>query len=413
MAMTGRPLQLWRKLGPVEILIAMYLAGPVITSLLNGDAIYVGDKVLPGVGIYDGLSAALGQFLALVPFFISRQFFRGGNDLESIFSTLVIAGVGYSVLLLFEIRMSPQLHLWVYGYYPSDFIQEIRADGGFRPMAFMGHGLAAAFFAMTAFVASGILWRERLRIFSSVSSGLITGYLGIVLVLCKSGAAIVYGAVLLPLVRWANVRLQLKFAAVFVAIALTYPIARIVEIFPTDKIVHFAGSINEQRAGSLQFRFDQEERLLERASQRFVFGWGRYGRNRVYVEDWRGVGGDASVTDGRWIITLGQFGLFGFLAEFGLLAMTVLTAAKAVRFAKLSREAACLAGLGLMVSINLIELLPNSTLTPWTWLLAGALLGRSEAIIAAARKHKKRVEMGVAVHGSPQTSGYGNPRSRT
>ncbi len=392
MAMTGRPLQLWRKFGPVEILIAMYVAGPLITSILNGDAIYVGNLVLPGVGIYDGLSAALGQFIALVPFFLSRQFFRGANDLELIFSTLTIAGVGYSVLLLFEIKMSPQLHLWVYGYYPSDFIQEMRADGGFRPMVFMGHGLAAAFFAMTAFVASGVLWRERVRVFPSISSGLVTGYLGAVLVLCKSGAALVYGAVLLPLVRWVNVRLQLKFAVVFVAIALTYPIARIAESFPTDKIVSFAMSINEQRASSLRFRFDQEEHLLERASQRFLFGWGRYGRNRVYVEDWRGVGGDASVTDGRWIITLGQFGLFGFLAEFGLLAFTVLRAARAVRFAKSSREAACLAGLGLIVSINLIELLPNSTLTPWSWLLAGALLARSEAIMVAARKHKKRID---------------------
>ena len=31
--------------------------------------------------------------------------------------------------------MSPQLHYWFYGYYPSDFNQYMR-DGGFRPMVF-------------------------------------------------------------------------------------------------------------------------------------------------------------------------------------------------------------------------------------------------------------------------------------
>ena len=45
-------------------------------------------------------------------------------------------------------------------------------------------------------------------------------------------------------------------------------------------------------------------------------------------------GNDVSVSDGGWIITLGQFGVFGFLAEFGLLAWPVLRAASALRFAE-------------------------------------------------------------------------------
>ena len=49
MLASGRPLQLWRKFGAVEALILIYLIGPVVTSLLNGDAIYVGASVIPGV----------------------------------------------------------------------------------------------------------------------------------------------------------------------------------------------------------------------------------------------------------------------------------------------------------------------------------------------------------------------------
>jgi hypothetical protein len=393
MFVTGKAVKPLRKVGLVEVLIAMNLVGPVITSLLNSDPIVVGGTILPGVGVYDGLSAGLSQFIILIPFFLGRQFLRKVDHVQSVFSTLVIAGVGYSVLLLFEIRMSPQLHFWVYGYYPTDFLQEMREEGGFRPMVFMGHGLVAGFFAMTAVVASAVIWRAGTPVFRAVSPGLVTGYLTVVLVLCKSGAALVYGAALAPLVRWSKPRLQMKFAIVLVAIALTYPIARIAEIFPVDAIVNIAMSINAERASSLKFRFDQEEQLLERASQRFLFGWGRFGRNRVYVEDWRGVGVDNSVTDGRWIITLGQFGVFGFLAEFGLLAVAALRALRAMRFAETFRDTVFLAGLALIIAVNIIELLPNATLLPWTWLLAGTLLGCSEAILVAARKPTKNVDV--------------------
>ena len=111
--------------------------------------------------------------------------------------------------------------------------------------------------------------------------------------------------------------------------------------------------------------------MLERASQRIMFGWGRWGRSRIY-DEW---GNDISVTDGRWIITLGQFGILGFLAEFGLLALTVFRAASALRFAESERDSVFLAALALIIAINMIDLLPNASLSPWTWLLAGALAG--------------------------------------
>ena len=74
--------------------------------------------------------------------------------------------------------------------------------------------------------------------------------------------------------------------------------------------------VSDDRARSLEFRFINEDRLLGRASERPLAGWGRFGRNRVYDEEG---GYDVSVTDGRWIIVLGQFGILGFIAEFGLL----------------------------------------------------------------------------------------------
>jgi hypothetical protein len=285
--------------------------------------------------------------------------------------------------MLFELRMSPQLHRWFYGYHPHEFLQQMR-DGGYRPMVFTGHGLIAAFFIMTSATAAAALWRTQTWILRLPPVG-ITTYLSGLLVLCKSLAALVYGAALVTLVRFAKPRLQVRIASILVIIALLYPMLRAANLVPTGFMVDMAGAISSDRAASLQSRFDQDQQLLERASQRLLFGWGRFGRSRVYDDS----GSDVSVTDGHWIITMGQFGLFGFLAEFGLLVLPVLRAASVLRFTEPSRERFFLAALALIVAISVIDLLPNSSVAPWTWLLTGALLARVESLRNVARQREK------------------------
>ena len=90
---------------------------------------------------------------------------------------------------------------------------------------------------------------------------------------------------------------------------------------------------------------------------------------------------------------MGQFGFIGFLANFGLLGLTVFRAASALRFAEPTRDRYFLAALSLIVAIYIFNLLPNSDLFPWTWLLAGALLGRAEALCAVAGKPVQFPEM--------------------
>ena len=129
---------------------------------------------------------------------------------------------------------------------------------------------------------------------------------------------------------------------------------------------------------------------MQKASERPLFGWGRFGRSRVYIVDWRNIGYDSSITDGRWVITFGSFGLFGFLAEFGLLAIPVFRAAKALNAIKSRKEAVYLGAMALIMAINMIELLPNSTLHSWSWLLAGALLGCSETVLLRERNQRRQ-----------------------
>jgi hypothetical protein len=229
---------------------------------------------------------------------------------------------------------------------------------------------------MTAAVAAAALWRTGERV-AGVPSGLVTGYLGAVLVLCKSLGAFVYGAVLMPLVRFARPHLQVRIALVLVVIALLYPTLRAADLFPTRSFLDAAMSASADRAQSLEFRFENEDQLLARAWERFWFGWGRFGRNRIFDDE---SGEDVSVTDGRWIITMGQFGFIGFLGEFGLLALSVIAAASALKYAPSEQDRVHVAALALIVAINTVDLLPNSALSPWTWLLVGALLGRAEEL---------------------------------
>jgi hypothetical protein len=371
--------------GVVEVLFLILITSAFITGLLNDDTISIRRTILPGVGLYDAGSVVIFQVIVLIPFFLGRHLMRSARDIEDILRSLVFAALGYSLLMLIEIRLSPVLHIWVYGYFPSsDIMQSHFLDAGFRPAVFVGSGLALAFFTMTAVVAAAALSRTQRRI-ARLPLGGATAYLGAVLILCKGLASIVYGTFLAPLVRWVTPRMQIRVAVILVMIALSYPILRTMDLVPTTFMLDVAGSVDAQRAGSLEVRFTNERRLLDHASERFWFGWGRFGRSRVYNED----GYDASLTDGYWIITMGQYGFIGFLASFGLLVLPVFRAASALRFAESMSDRINLAALTVIIAAYVVDLLPNAGLSPWSWLLTGALLGRAEALHIRAREPVK------------------------
>jgi hypothetical protein len=377
--------RLFTSYSPINLLILGYFLSPFATSLLNGDPIHTGDRVLPGVGIYDAGSAFISQLIFFSPFLLGRQYLRTDSDTFDLFRLLILSGMFYSLLLLFEVRMSPQLHRWVYGYYPSQFAQAIR-EGGFRPMGFMGHGLLASFFVMTCLIATTALSRVNIRLLNLPTGG-IAAYFGVVLLLCKSLGSLLYGLVVTPIVRWTDPKTQIRVAIALAIIGLTYPVARTFELFPDKMLVEYARSVSTERANSLEFRFENENQLLAKASERFWFGWGRYGRNRVYSEY-----GDQSVTDGRWIITFGQFGAFGFICEFGLLTLPIFFSLRGLRGVENLSAARLLGALALIDGLRVIDQLPNTSISPWAWLLAGALLGRSERCHQNRRLKKRDSE---------------------
>jgi hypothetical protein len=201
----------------------------------------------------------------------------------------------------------------------------------------------------------------------------------VVLVLCKSMAALAYGAGLAPVIAFAGRRMQVRLAAGLALIAVLYPLLRGADLVPVEAMLGQAERVSAERAGSLAFRFANEDRLLDHASQKPLFGWGGWGRNRVYDPD---TGKDITVTDGRWIIVIGSFGWCGYVAEFGLLALPLLLLARRSRRLHPAEISPYAGPLALILGANMIDMLPNATLIPFTWLLAGALLGHAEALKA-------------------------------
>ena len=314
----------FKGLGRLKYLLLLFVSVPFITVFLNSDSFVMGGRYLPGLVLYDGLSFAINQFLIITPFFIGRQFFKSYDEQITLFKLLVLAGLLYSVLMLFEVRMSPQLHTWVYGYFPHSFLQQYRF-GGFRPVVFMGHGLLVAMFAAVVAVSALVLWNNKVRV-KQFSSKLIAYYFLVVLVMCKSLAAILYGAMAFVALKFTSSKQQYRIALIIASLTMLYPIMSIMHIFPHDTVVELAESIDADRAHSIKYRFDNEDILLAHGRDRFWFGWGGWGRNRVYND----AGVDVSVTDGKWILSFGQFGFFA----------------------------------------------------PWLWLVVGALSGRSQHILA-------------------------------
>lgn len=352
-------------------LLGLYVLAPIATVLTNGDPIAWGPRILPGLQLREALGAVMQQCITVSPFLLARHFLATGKDQRDLLMALVIGGLVYSLPMLIEIRLSPQVNTWVYGFFQHSFAQMMRGDG-FRPIVFLYHGLWVAFFTMTAAIAAFALMRGAAGRGKVVFTG-VALYLSALLVLCKSLGSVAMAALLVPLVVLSGRRAQVLVAALLAIAALSYPLAKLGGLLPEDRIVAAIARLSEERAFSLQFRLDMESLLVDRAMERPLFGWGLWGRNLIYdVTDGR----MQVIPDGRWVLAIGILGITGFVAEFGLLTLPLLLLAWQVLR---GRDPGPWTGpVALLVAINLVDMVPNATLTPLTWLFAGAALGFAE-----------------------------------
>lgn len=293
-----------------DIPVVILCVSPVFSSLANG------------LGLYDGQSAALDQTVAWgIPYLIGRIHFHSLEELHDLVLPVLACAFVYVPLCLYEVRMSPQLHATVYGFMQHSFFQTMRG-GGWRPMVFMSHGLQVGMWMGTAvlLLTSWIVIARKLtiRIFGFEVPALPIWFaLVATFALLKST-----GAVLLTLLGVGALLVSqvLRNPAPLFAIAVlcvVYLAVRSTNAWDGEYLVQRAAQISPERAQSLQFRIDNENMLAQKALERPMWGWAGWGRARVYDEEGR----DISVTDGAWIIALGNHGIIGLVGLYGTMLL--------------------------------------------------------------------------------------------
>jgi O-antigen ligase len=378
----------WRamKLEPMaRLLILGLLGGSVCTVFLNRDAFSYGPtKIAPHVP-YDAISAVmLNLFVYVIPFSIGRAIYRTPEDLRSLMKVLAGAGLVYSVPALFEVRFSPQLHSWIYGFAQNEFGKNLRW-GGYRPVLFMQSGIAVGVYMATTALAAAALQKARIKVVR-FGSALISLFLIGMVILCKSTAAIIYTLVFAPLFRFAPQGLVRVTLRLLLVVVLSYPVLRMAGSGPTDALLDVAAMISEERAASLEFRFNNESAAMDHIQERLYFGWGGYARNRVYSPE----GQMMSTFDAFYIIITSQAGIVGAFCVFGLLAYPIFRLLRQSRRIASPQLQALAFGLGYILLVRLLDLMQNGFYSSLPMLLSGALLGVLPSLTQTQQRARAR-----------------------
>jgi hypothetical protein len=349
------------------LFMAMLVLGGFGTALTNTEIAVNGGARLQAMRAYDGFSLALAAAVMLIPFVLARKVMATVQGQRMLALILVGSAVAYAVLALWEVRMSPQINSKIYGFFPHSWMQHKRG-GGFRPIVFLSHGLwLGIFFASAAITAFGLAKIETKHRGRYIAAGV---WILITIVLSKVLGALALTLLMLPILLFTPRRIQVVVAACLGVVVMFYPILRNAGLVPTERVVALASQVSAERAASLEFRIVNEDRLLERAAEKPLFGWGGFGRNRIYNDRGR----DISVTDGYWVILFGQGGWARYIGEFGLLLLGIFR----LFFQRRDRIDPITVTLALALIVNLIDLLPNAGISPLTWMITGALIGRNE-----------------------------------
>ena len=344
-----------------DLPIALWCVAPLFASLSNG------------LGWYDGLSACLSEFVMWgIAYFLGRVYFSDWEGVRELAIGVFVGGLIYLPLCLLEMRMSPQLHRWIYGFHQHSFGQQKRM-GGYRPMVFMQHGLACAMWMTTASIVGLWLWMSgALKRLFHVPTYLLVPPLIVTAVMCKSAGALILLVAGLATFYWIrHVRTALPLLAM-IAFIPAYVALRSSATWSGQNLVDVANVIfNETRAASLQTRLDAENLLTEKALRKPAFGYGRWNRNRVYDEKGR----DIAITDGMWVIVLGQAGFTGLAAiTTAILLPALLYWRRCPTKWWMHPMAAAGASFAVLLPLHMVDNLWNAMLNPIYVLVIGGLM---------------------------------------
>lgn len=345
------------------LLAVICFIGPLGTWQTNPETLIHGPVVRPSLGMGDALNMASGMVMRFLPMVLALYVLRTAELQRELLIALVVMTLAYTPLILFEWRMSPQLHTWVYGYFQHIWLQHVRG-GGFRPIVFLSHGLVVGLLLMTTLLAAVALSRDKTQ--SAMMFLLIAFWIFLVLFMSRNFGALALAILFGPVALFFSPRMQVRTAVLVSLFMLTYPAIKQGGYSPDEKILEMVSPLAPERAHSFGVRLRNETMLLERAAEKPVFGWGGWGRTRVFTD----TGRDLTIIDGLWIVIMGQFGWVGYLAFFGVITLPFFALRRAVRRKPITPV---IGGIAVITSANLVDLIPNSTTSPMAMLMLGAV----------------------------------------
>jgi hypothetical protein len=362
-------------------LFALLVFSNILRMLGNTDPLIYGRLTLPALTPQNVLTLTMDDTLNIgVMYVLGVSFGSDPERLKQLLRSWLHAGLVYAPFALLEVRISPQLHAVVYGYFQHSWIQMMRADG-FRPIVFMSHGLEVALF-ITSCAIIGLVVATKPVAGLVVNSRVLSFLLFTTLVLCKSAASMVYAFSGLLLIKLISPTKRAAVASAIAVVILTYPVLRLAGWIDRRNVGESVSMFGEDRTSSLLFRLLNEDMMLEKLLERPWTGWGGYGRNGVFDTN---LGAELSIPDGSWIIELSSGGIPRFVAMFGLLCLPVWSIRKIVRGASKSapKDAYLFSSLALVSAFLSFDLLPNSFFNYLAFLAAGVLEGVTRRMTAA------------------------------
>jgi hypothetical protein len=343
----------------VDIPMLIWCTCPLVSSYLNG------------LGLYDGFSEIVRAFIGWgLPYVIGRVYFNDLDALRELAVGIFIGGLIYVPFCWFEARLSPQLHVWVYGFRQHSFIQNVR-DGGYRPMVFMQHGLMVGMWmGMTTMIGVWLWQSKAVRKVWDVPMYVLMPAMFFTVYLCKSKYAVLLlgtGMLALFTAKWLRTK---ALIACLLLVPLTYSALRATGAITGESMIAMAHQVfGEERAKSLGMRLNNENLLAQRAMEKPVWGWGGWGQSRVQDEQ-----GKDLITDSLWIITLGKYGWVGLLSLMAMLLLPMILVMKDWRVELWHHPAvAPVVVLAIVCSLYMFDHLMNGMVNPIFMLAAGAV----------------------------------------
>ena len=352
-----------------DIPMLVLVCCPMISSLHND------------LGAYDGANATLNQFYMWgAAYLIGRIYFTDLEGLGELAFGFILIGLAYVPFCLYEVRMSPQLHTKIYGFTQVQFAQMKRL-GGFRPVVFMQHGIALGVWMISATLTAWWLWicgrfgkLKRWRGFRLPGGGILALGLVATVVLCRALEAAALMAIGMAVLFCIKKFLPLGRLALLGLVMAPpgYIYLRTNSLWTGKVLVQAAARLSADRSRSLDFRLRNEDLLVARAKQNFVWGWGGWDRYQATNEFGRVI----SVPDQFWIIALGKNGIVGLTAMIMvlLLPIVLLTIRLPIRFWSHPAAAPAVV-LAVIVTLFMWDCLLNAMANPMFMLACGGLTG--------------------------------------